>query len=49
MRAKKNMDVFFELVKSGLWEREIRLLPYGTIDDSELWYICGYRATSVGL
>lgn len=37
MREKKYnsvCDAFFALVRAGLWEREVQLLPYGEIDFS---------------
>jgi hypothetical protein len=36
MRLNNNQQAFFALVKAGLWEQEVRLLPYGKVDYSEL-------------
>lgn len=33
----KNQQVFFELIKAGLWEKEVLLSQYGEIDFSELY------------
>ncbi len=30
----KNQQAFFDLLRAGLWEKEVRLAPYGTIDFS---------------
>lgn len=30
----KSIDVFFALLRAGLWEKEVRLVPYGEIDFS---------------
>ena len=32
MRLDKNQQAFFALVKAGLWEKDVRLLPFGNID-----------------
>jgi hypothetical protein len=32
MRLNKNQQVFFELVRAGLWEREARLSQFNDID-----------------
>ncbi len=32
MRLDRNHQAFFALLQSGLWEKEVRLLPYGNID-----------------
>jgi hypothetical protein len=32
----KNGRAFFELVRAGLWETEVRLLPYGEVDYDEV-------------
>lgn len=29
-------EIFFELVRAGLWEKEVRLAPYGEVDYSEV-------------
>lgn len=33
-KSIENVDVFFALVRAGLWEKSIQLLPYGKIDFS---------------
>lgn len=33
-RQKKEIDVFFALLRAGLWEQNVQLLPYGEIDFS---------------
>ena len=35
----KSQQVFFELVRAGLWEKEARLLPFGEVDCSEVMRI----------
>lgn len=32
MKLEKNTGAFFELIRAGLWERDIRLLPFNPID-----------------
>lgn len=32
----KSQQVFFELVRAGLWEKEVRLLPFGEVNYSEV-------------
>lgn len=32
MRLDNNQQAFFALVKAGLWEKDVRLLPFGNID-----------------
>ena len=31
-----NTRVFFALVRAGLWEKEVQLLPYGDVDFAEV-------------
>lgn len=39
MVKDSNMDLFFELLRAGLWEKEIRLSPYKEVDLSEVYRI----------
>ena len=48
MRSDNNQKVFFALVKAGLWEQEVRLLPFGDIDFNEI-YRLAEEQTVVGL
>ncbi len=32
MKLDKNQQAFFALLRAGLWEQEVRLVPYGEID-----------------
>ena len=32
----RNLSVFFELVRAGLWENDVRLAPYGEVDYAEV-------------
>ena len=32
MRLDNNQQAFFALVRAGLWEKDVRLLPYGEVD-----------------
>ena len=35
---KSNTEIaFFTLVRAGLWEKEVRLVPYGDIDFAEVF------------
>ena len=34
MKSDKNIAAFFALLRAGLWEKEVRLAPYGEIDFS---------------
>lgn len=34
MKKNNNIAVFFALLRAGLWEKEVKLAPYGTIDFS---------------
>jgi len=31
-KSENKREAFLELVKAGLWEKEVLLLPYGEID-----------------
>lgn len=31
-----NQQVFFALVRAGLWEKDVQLLPYGEVDYAEV-------------
>lgn len=35
-KQNKSVDVFFAILKGGLWEQSVHLLPYGDIDFSEV-------------
>jgi hypothetical protein len=37
MNTNKNQEVFFELVKAGLWEKEVQLSQYGDFDFNEIY------------
>ena len=37
MNANKNQEVFFELIRAGLWNREVQLSQYGDIDFNEIY------------
>lgn len=41
-------QAFFALVRAGLWEKEVRLLPYGEVDYSEVMRLAQVQAV-VGL
>lgn len=34
LEKDKNIVAFFALLRAGLWEKEVRLAPYGEIDFS---------------
>lgn len=36
MKTNKIIELFFALLRAGLWEKEVRLLPYGEIDVAEV-------------
>ena len=36
---RTNTQVFIELVRAGLWEKEVRLLPFGNIDFEEVFQL----------
>lgn len=44
----KSQQVFFELVRAGLWEKDARLLPYGEVDYEEVMRLAEEQ-TVVGL
>ena len=37
MKLYNNQQAFLALVRAGLWETEVRLLPYGDIDFGEIY------------
>ena len=37
MRSAADIDAFFALLRAGLWERGVRILPYGAIDFSAVY------------
>lgn len=43
-----NQQVFFSLVRAGLWEKEVRLLPYGEVDYADVMRLAQEQAV-VGL
>ena len=48
MNTNKNQKVFFELVKAGLWGKEVRLSQYGEIDFNEIYRLAQEQSV-VGL
>lgn len=48
MNTNKNQEVFFELVKAGLWEKEVRLSQCGEIDFNEIYRLAQEQSV-VGL
>ena len=48
MNTNKNQEVFFELVKAGLWGKEVRLSQYGEIDFNEIYRLAQEQSV-VGL
>lgn len=38
-RMDNSQQAFFALLKAGLWEREVRLLPYGKVDFQALYHL----------
>ena len=36
VKDQNNIDAFFALVRCGLWEEDVQILPYGTIDFSSI-------------
>ncbi len=48
MKPDSNQQAFIALVRSGLWEQECQLLPYGTIDFKEIYRIAEEQSV-VGL
>jgi len=43
-----NQQAFFALVRAGLWEKDVQLLPYGEVDYSEIMRLAQQQAI-VGL
>lgn len=48
MKTEKNYDVFFALLRAGLWETEVRLLPIGPVDFQSIYEQSEYQSV-VGL
>ena len=48
MRLNNNHQAFMALVKAGLWEKEVRLLPYGEIDFNAIYKLAQEQSV-VGL
>ena len=48
MDRDKKLSVFFELVRAGLWEKDVRLASYGEIDFNEIYRIAEEQSV-VGL
>lgn len=48
MKLSNNQQIFLELVKAGLWEKDACLLPYGDIDFQEVYKLAQEQAV-VGL
>ncbi len=48
MSLEKNQQVFFELVRAGLWEKEVRLSGYQEIDYSIIFQMAEEQSV-VGL
>ena len=46
--SKTNTDAFFELVRAGLWNKEVRLSQYGDIDFNEIYRLAQEQSV-VGL
>ena len=46
--SKTNTDAFFELVRAGLWNKEVRLSQYGNIDFNEIYRLAQEQSV-VGL
>ena len=46
--SSKNSDAFFELVRAGLWNKEVRLSQYGDIDFNEIYRLAQEQSV-VGL
>lgn len=46
MKANKSIDVFFELLEAGLWERDICLLPFGEVDFSDIYWQSEYQTVT---
>ncbi len=37
MEQKKNLQAYYALLRGGLWEKDVRLLPFGEIDFAEVY------------
>ncbi len=48
MKNHKNVDVFFALIRAGLWEQSVRLLPFEPIDFEALYQLADDQSV-VGL
>ena len=48
MNTNKNQEVFFELVKAGLWGKEVQLSQYGDFDFNEIYRLAQEQSV-VGL
>lgn len=48
MSVDKNTQAFLELVRAGLWEKDVRLEPYGKVDFEEIYRLAGEQSV-VGL
>lgn len=48
MKLNNNQQAFFELVRAGLWEKDVCLLPYGDIDFQEVFRLAQEQSV-VGL
>lgn len=48
MKTNKNQKVFFELIRAGLWNKEVRLSQYGDIDFNEIYRLAQEQSV-VGL
>ena len=48
MNTNKNQEVFFELIRAGLWNKEVRLSRYSDIDFNEIYRLAQEQAV-VGL
>lgn len=46
--GSSNTLAFFEIMRAGLWEKEVRLLPYGDVDYAEIMHLA-QKQTVVGL
>ena len=48
LSSNNNIKIFLELVRAGLWEKDVRLLPFGDVDFSEVQKLAEEQAV-VGL
>ena len=48
MNTNKNPEVFFELIRAGLWNKEVRLSQYGDIDFNKIYRLAQEQSV-VGL